>query len=155
MLSTLGLFAGAIGAILKDVKVVNYVISFILLVMGLWMLKIFEFDFNNKRFNILPQKGSGIAGAFLLGIPFGISASPCTLPITASMIAYSAEKGNMIYGMLLMFIYAIGKSIPLILVGTFTDLLKNVQILSKYQERIEKISGGMLILIALYFIWKA
>jgi len=155
MLSLLGLFAGAIGSILKDIKVINYVISLILLVMGLWMLKIFQFDFNNKTLEIIPRKGSGTIGAFLLGIPFGISASPCTLPITASMIAYSAEKGSMIYGMLLMFTYALGRSIPLILVGTFTDLLKNIQILSKYQERIEKISGAILILVALYFIWKA
>ena len=155
MLSILGLFAGAIGSILKDVKVINYVIAVILLVMGLWLLKIFEFEFNNKTFQILPRKGSGIVGAFLLGIPFGISASPCMLPITASMIAYSAEKGSMIYGMLLMFTYALGRSMPLILVGTFTDLLKNVQILSKYQEKVEKISGVILILVALYFIWKA
>ncbi|WBW98126.1 cytochrome c biogenesis CcdA family protein [Oceanirhabdus sp. W0125-5] len=155
MLSILGIFAGAVGAILKDIKVINYVIGIILLVMGFWLLKIFEFDFNNKTFNIIPKRDSGIIGAFLLGIPFGISASPCTFPITASMIAYSAEKGSMIYGMLLMFTYAIGRCIPLMVVGTFTDLLKNTHILSKYQERIEKISGVILILIALYFIWKA
>ena len=91
----------------------------------------------------------------MIGIPFGISASPCSMPITASVLAYSALKGSAIYGMLLMFTYSIGRSIPLLVVGTFTGLLNNLKFLSKYQETIEKASGVILILLALYFIWQA
>lgn len=156
MLSVLGIFAGLLGNILLKTNLLYYIIGFILIVMGLWMLKVFDFSSNGSKLDsIQPGKGSGVAGAFLLGIPFGITSSPCTMPITASVLAYSASKGSSLYGMLLMFTYAIGRSIPLLVTGTFTGLLNNIKFLSKYQELIEKISGVVLVLLALYFMWEA
>lgn len=155
MLSILGMFAGLVGNILMNARILNYIITGVLLIMGLWLLKVFEFSGGKELFHPTPKKGSGILGAFLLGIPFGISASPCTMPITASVLAYSATKGSVIYGMVLMFAYAIGRSVPMLIVGTFTGLLKNIQFLSKYQETIERISGVILLALALYFIWQA
>jgi cytochrome c-type biogenesis protein len=156
MLSILGVFAGIAGHMLIRANVLNYIIAFILIVMGLWLLKVFDFSGGGSKLDKFnPKKGSGALGAFLIGIPFGISSSPCTLPITASVLAYSATKGSALYGMLLMFTFAIGRSIPLLLVGTFTGLLNNLKTVSKYQELIEKISGAVLILLALYFIWTA
>lgn len=40
-------------------------------------------------------------------------------------------------------------------VGTFTGLLKNMKVLVKYQNIIEKVAGVILILLAGYFIWQA
>ncbi|HYE83972.1 MAG TPA: cytochrome c biogenesis protein CcdA [Clostridia bacterium] len=154
-LSVLGALAGAIGNIMRNTRLLNYIVAAVLGVMGLWMLKILDF---NKGFAIklpTPKKGSGAFGAFALGIPFGITASPCTLPITASVIAYSAAKGSALYGMVLMFTYAIGRSIPILLVGTFTGLLKNVKWLERYNDKIERVGGIILVLLSLYFVWKA
>lgn len=77
------------------------------------------------------------------------------MPITAAVLAYSATRGSALYGMIIMFTYAIGRSIPLLIVGTFTGLLNNFKFLSKYQSIIEKISGVILIVIAIYFMWEA
>ena len=154
MLSLLGVFAGFMGKIIASEQILNYIIAAILLIMGLWLLKVFKFNPNYSFSKISPKKGSGIVGAFLLGIPFGIAASPCTLPITLSVLAYSTIKGSIFFGMLLMFAFAIGRSIPLLVVGTFTGLLKNMKALSKYQSIIEKIAGAVLILLAAYFIWQ-
>ena len=154
-LSILGFFAGTVGSLLANIKFINYIIGFILLIMGLWLLKVLDFSGFNGYLNYTPNKGSGVIGAFLLGIPFGIAASPCTMPITVSILTYSASKGSSLYGMILMFTYATGRSIPLLIVGTFTGLIKNVKKLSKYQEWIEKIGGVILILLAFYYIYKA
>lgn len=154
-LSILGFFAGTVGSLLSNIKFMNYIIGFILLIMGLWLLKVLDFSGCNGYLNCTPNKGSGVIGAFLLGIPFGIAASPCTMPITVSILTYSASKGSSLYGMILMFTYAVGRSIPLLIVGTFTGLIKNVKKLSKYQEWIEKIGGVILILLAFYYIYKA
>jgi len=155
MLSLLGIFAGFIGKIIANAQILNYIIAAILLIMGLWLLKVFKFIPNYSFSKLTPKKGSGILGAFLLGIPFGIAASPCTFPITLSVLAYSAIKGSIFFGMLLMFTFAIGRSIPLLAVGTFTGLLKNMKVLVKYQNIIEKVAGVILILLAAYFIWQA
>ncbi len=155
MLSLLGLFAGLLGKIIANTQILYYIIAAILLIMGLWLLKVFKFNPNYSFSKISPKKGSGIFGAFLFGIPFGIAASPCTLPITLSVLAYSALKGSLFFGMLLMFTFAIGRSIPLLVVGTFTGLLKNIKVLVKYQKTLEKVAGAILILLAVYFIWQA
>ena len=76
MLSLLGVFAGFIGKIIANEQILNYIIAAILLIMGLWLLKVFKFNPNYNFSKISPKKGSGILGAFLLGIPFGIAASP-------------------------------------------------------------------------------
>jgi len=155
MLSLLGIFVGFMGKIIANTQILYYIIAAILLIMGLWLLKVFKFIPNYSFSKINPKKGSGILGAFLLGIPFGIAASPCTLPITLSVLAYSAIKGSVFFGILLMFTFAIGRSIPLLVVGTFTGLLKNIKYITKYQNVIEKIAGVILILLALYFVWEA
>ena len=155
MLSLLGVFAGYMGKIIASEQILNYIIAAILLIMGLWLLKVFKFNPSYNFSKLTPKKGSGILGAFLLGIPFGISASPCTLPITLSVLAYSAIKGSIFFGMLLMFTFAIGRSVPLLVVGTFTGLLKNMKVLVKYQNIIEKVAGVILIILAGYFIWQA
>jgi cytochrome c-type biogenesis protein len=153
MLSLLGVFAGFIGKIIANEEILNYIIAVILLIMGLWLLKVFKFNPNYSFSKINPKRGSGILGAFLLGIPFGIAASPCTLPITLSVLAYSTIKGSVFFGMLLMFVFAIGRSVPILLVGTFTGLLKNLKVISRYQAVIERVAGAILIALSLYFIW--
>lgn len=156
MLSVLGMFAGLLGNILLKAHILNYLIGIILILMGLWQLKVFDFGSGGSRLdNYKPKKGSGFVGSFLLGIPFGISASPCTMPITAAVLAYSATKGSVLYGMVLMFTYATGRSVPLLIVGTFTGLLNNLKFLSRYQSIIEKVSGVILITVALYLMWEA
>ncbi|MDQ2087795.1 cytochrome c biogenesis CcdA family protein [Herbivorax sp. ANBcel31] len=156
MLTVLGTFAGLAGRMLVDSKILDYTIVAILIIMGLWLLKVFEFKGSGgitDKFKL--KKGSGIIGAFLLGIPFGISASPCTMPLTGTVLAYSAARGSEFTGALLMFAFGIGRSIPLLIVGTFSGALKSMEKFTKYQPVIEKIAGVVLIALALYFIWEA
>jgi len=156
MLSLLGAFAGLVSNQLINTTLLNYFIALILIVMGLWMLKVISFDGSSMILNkFMPKKNSGIVGAFLLGLPFGIAASPCTLPITIAVLAYSATKGSALYGLVIMFFYALGRSVPLLVVGTFTGIIKNVEFLAAYQSKFERIAGAALILLGLYFIWIA
>ncbi|WP_052221416.1 cytochrome c biogenesis CcdA family protein [Clostridium homopropionicum] len=155
MLSILGAFAGLLGNVLLKTDLLNYIIAFVLILMGFWLLDVFNFSGNGVDFKHSLKNGSGLLGSFLLGIPFGIFASPCTMPIAASALAYSAIKGSPLYGMILMFTFAIGRSLPLLVAGTFTGVLTHINWLSKYQHTIEKIGGIIMIILALYFIWIA
>jgi cytochrome c-type biogenesis protein len=64
------------------------------------------------------------------------------------------NKGQILYGALLLFIYGLGRGIPVIAAGTFTGLVKS-QALSRWSNYFERLSGVVLILIGLYFIWCA
>ncbi|MCL6611147.1 MAG: hypothetical protein K6T66_06380 [Peptococcaceae bacterium] len=52
-----------------------------------------------------------------------------------------------------MFLYSIGRSIPLLLAGTFTGLLKNIQVIGNWSEVLQKIGGMVLIVLGLWFLW--
>jgi len=145
---------GLIGKIIANTIILYLVISVILIILGLWLLKVLKFNPNYSFSKISPKKRSGVLGAFLLGIPFGIAASPCTLPITLSVLTYSTIKGSIFFAMMLMFVFAIGRSIPLLLVGTFTGFLKSIGSLSRYQTVIEKVAGIIMLLLSTYFVWE-
>lgn len=154
-LTALGMLIGYLGHFSVNSKSLSYIIGALLLFMGLWMLNIIQINILSRITMYKPKKESGIIGAFLLGLPFGIVHSPCSSPITLSILTFAASNGSPLYGALLMFVFAIGKGIPLVLVGTFTGAIKNIKKLSKYQHIIEKAGGIALIILAFYFVWKA
>jgi cytochrome c-type biogenesis protein len=146
-LTILGLFAGSLGNLLIKSKVLTYIIAAVLIFIGLWMLKLFNIGKGSLMEKMHVKKQSGVLGAFLLGLPFGIAASPCTMPVTIAVLAFAAAKGSIIYGMLFMFIFAIGRSIPIIIAGTFTGFLKKAKFLNKYEKVFEIIGDVLLVLI--------
>ena len=156
ILTTLGLLTGGFAGFIKQSPIFFYVIAAMLIVMGFWQLGIVDLSFMQRGTNPQVYKFKSVyLKAFLMGLPFGITASACTLPITFSILSYAAIKGNFLFGALLMFILAIGKSIPTVLVGTFSGLVKQFRAFSKYHYIIEKIAGVAMIGVAVYLIWIA
>lgn len=155
-LSALGVAASMLGRIFLGSNVIWYIVAFTAIIMGLYLLGYFNFNFN---FNYSPAslkrlgKNKGVFGAFLLGLPFGLAASPCTTPVTATVLAYSAAKGSPVVGFFLLFVFALGRSIPLLLAGTFTGFIKNLAFMQRWGDMIQKISGLVLIGLGLYFLW--
>lgn len=126
-------------------------LSFIFL--GLWILGIIKINGFNFMSSMKVKKASGAQGAFLLGLPFGIAASPCTLPVTIAILLYVATKGAFT-AMVLMFIYTIGRSIPILVAGTSAVFLKKLQGFSKWQIIIDKVAGIVMIAIGSLFLLK-
>lgn len=98
---------------------------------------------------------SGFAGALVLGMLFGLVASPCAMPILTLILAVIAQKGQVAYGSLLMFTYAVGHGLPLVIIGTVAGALTSLERLTKYSVVIQRIGGWALIAVGLYFIWTA
>jgi cytochrome c-type biogenesis protein len=64
-------------------------------------------------------------------------------------------KGALVYGASLLFVYSLGRGVPVILAGTFTGAMKSLQKLGRWSGVIEKASGVILIGVGLYFLWIA
>ena len=75
-----------------------------------------------------------------------------TTPVTATVLAYAAAKGSVFNGFMLLFTYAVGRSVPL-LAGTFTSVLKNVSKFEWISEVVQRISGISLILLGFYLLY--
>jgi cytochrome c-type biogenesis protein len=98
---------------------------------------------------------SGFFGAFVLGVLFGLVASPCAVPILTLILALIASKGQVAYGTFLMFVYALGHGLPLVVLGVAASAVTNLGRLTKYSAIIQKVGGLLLIGVGIYLIWRA
>lgn len=151
-LAALGVLAVVVGNIFVNIEYFNYLVAALLLTMGLWFMKIININIGSfMPFKV--KKDSGVAGAFLLGLPFGILASPCTAPVLGAVLAYVATVGDIFLGFSYLLIFGLARSIPLLIVGTFAGALKTIKQYGVWQERIEYGAGIIMVILGLYYIW--
>jgi cytochrome c biogenesis protein CcdA len=65
------------------------------------------------------------------------------------------DGGRHLYGAALLFVYALGRGVPIVLAGTFTGVLKGFQAFGRWSAIIEKVSGVIIIGVGIYFVWSA
>lgn len=102
-----------------------------------------------------PRAG-GIVGAFLLGALTGVIATPCAMPVLAVVLTYVASKGNVIYGGLLLFTYALGHSLLVLIAGSsigIAEAMVNSKGLKRASTILKKASGVLLLLVAVWFAY--
>jgi len=102
-----------------------------------------------------PRAG-GIVGAFLLGALTGVIATPCAMPVLAVVLTYVASKGNVIYGGLLLFTYALGHSVLVLIAGSsigIAEAMVNSKGLKRASVILKKASGALLLLVAAWFAY--
>jgi len=98
----------------------------------------------------------GIPGALALGLVSGLVASQCATPVLAAILTYvMARQGALVYGAALLFVYALGRGVPVVLAGTFTGALKQFRALGRWSGVIEKVSAVIILSVGLYFLWIA
>ena len=154
----LGLIASLLGGLIGgSTRIWYYVVAAVCILIGLQMLGVINIPtpgwFSAMREKVNPK---GLLGAFLLGLVSGLVASQCATPVLAAILTYvMAQKASMLYGAVLLFVYALGRGVPIILAGTFTGVLKNFRAFGKWAETADKVAGAIIILVGLYFIWIA
>ncbi|MCL0067848.1 sulfite exporter TauE/SafE family protein [Peptococcaceae bacterium] len=100
----------------------------------------------------MPVNFGGYIGVFLMGMCFGFVASPCATPVLAVIVTYAASQGELAFGSTLLFLYGIGHGLPLIILGTFTALVKELPKVQRFSRHVNYISGGLLIVFAIYLL---
>lgn len=149
--SMLGLVAVSLGKVFGQIgDTWYYVIAAVAIIMGLQLLGVINLRF--PAFNMIPLKRGGLIKTFLIGLMFGMVMSPCATPVLAVIIAYVASTGKIFYGAGLLFFYGLGHGLPLIIAGTFTASLKQMNRFQKYSRVITVISGLILIFLGFYFL---
>jgi cytochrome c-type biogenesis protein len=133
-----------------------YFVAAVCIIIGLQMLGVFHLNLPTF-FGGLREKIDlkGIPGAFALGLVSGFVASQCATPVLAAVLTYIMAEGAVAYGATLLFVYALGRGVPIILAGTFTGALKGMLSFSKWAPMIEKASGIIVLAVGFYFLWIA
>jgi len=151
----LGAAAGFVGSRISSAGTVFYiVIAGIAIAMGISLLGIFEIP-NPLRHKIQP-KVSGLIGAFLMGSLFGFMSTPCATPVLVAILAFVAIKGQVLYGVFLLFIYSIAHCTLLVLAGIATGFVENFvgsRRAQNFSIWMKRFSGGLIILAGLYLLY--
>lgn len=155
MFTVLGLVSALMGRMFGDVgSFWRYAVAGVCLVMGLHLLGVLKWYIPVP--SGLRVTRQGYAGAFLLGLLFGVVSTPCAVPILAVLLAFVAEQGNAAYGAFLLFIYALGHSALVLVAGTSVGaakaLLESKGLRSVYGA-VQKVAGVLIIGIGLYFLF--
>jgi len=131
------------------------IIASLLLVMGLKLLEILDFE-TPTIIKSMPTNSNNSIYLYpiLLGIAFALAGTPCSTPILAGIMAFAAIGKNLTLAILMLFLFALGQGVILILAGIFTSTLKNMKSLARFTEILLKISGVLLVLVSIYMFWK-
>jgi cytochrome c-type biogenesis protein len=153
----LGLAAALIGGLIGAATTWwYYLVAFVCFVIGLNMLGLIHIEMplwlGGLRERVTLK---GAPGALALGLVSGLVASQCATPVLAAILTYVMAKGALVYGAGLLFVYALGRGVPIVLAGTFTGILKRLQALGRWNEALEKVAGVVIIVVGLYFVWIA
>ncbi|MBE0711838.1 MAG: sulfite exporter TauE/SafE family protein [Candidatus Aminicenantes bacterium] len=153
--TALGLVSGLMGRMFGDVGAFwKYAVAGVCLLMGLHLLGVIKWNLPVPAG--IRVKKQGYFGAFLLGLLFGVVSTPCAVPILAVLLAFVAEKGNILYGGFLLFVYALGHSALVLVAGTSVGAAKGLlesKGLRRAHAVIQKVAGILIIGIGLYFLF--
>jgi cytochrome c-type biogenesis protein len=154
----LGVIASLVGGLLGgSTRIWYYLVAVMCFVVGMQMLGVLNLSLPTW-FGRLREKVTHkwLPGAFLLGLLSGLVASQCATPVLGVILTYvMAQKAILFYGAVLLFIYALGRGVPIVLAGTFAGLMKSVRSLGRWSEWMEKASGVIILLVGIYFLWIA
>ncbi len=155
--TVLGIIAGAMGRLFGDVgSFWNYVLPPVAILLGLQLLGAFKFiKFNigiSQRF--LPKR-KALLGALLMGLFFGIVASPCATPVLAVILTFAAIQKQLAYSGGLLLAYALGHWVLILGAGISTGFAQRVlesKGISNFSSYSKKVAGVILIGTGIYLL---
>ena len=140
----------AFGTALLSNPSILLIFAIFFIVMSLSLLGMYDLQLPNSWNNALNKFGGGTdLGAFFMGLVAGFIAIPCTGPILATLLGISAASGSIVFGGLLLFVYAVGFGIPFFIVGI--GLVKAPKS-GAYMDIVKSFLGVIILILSIYII---
>ena len=127
--------------------IIDKVIGILLVIMGLQFAKIISIPILNKTYQSKLKGVSGTStGAFLLGITFGFTWTPCVGPVLAAILFWAGLQSTFVQAIPLLLLFSLGLGTPFLLLGLALDkFLPYIKKFNSYAPTINKISGILLV----------
>ncbi len=156
MFTGMGIVAAVVGRLFGTVSSFwNWVVAGVCLVMGIHLMGLVNIPIPQLNLN---PKVKGGAGAFLLGLLFGIVSAPCAAPILVVLLAYIAGSGSsVVYGGLLLLVYALGHCTLIVVAGTSIGAAKSIienKKLTATTDILRRVAGVLIIAVGAYFAFR-
>nr|YP_009314635.1 Thiol:disulfi de interchange protein [Neoizziella asiatica]SCW23090.1 Thiol:disulfi de interchange protein [Neoizziella asiatica] len=152
---------GAISIFIKQytwsfIRTIPLLWPILLTIIGLNLLDIMPFTlFNTSKHDWHDtNKNNNIFYTYFLGFALGITISPCSTPITITILAWITTTQQYINGLYLLLMYTVGYITPLILSILSLNNFQRINILSKKSYIITNVLGFTTISIGSYSLFK-
>ena len=153
--TVLGVVASLAGKLVGNASSWWYIVLGVLMVlMALQTWGIFEII--PSSYLISKNTKKGFIGAFFAGVLGGIFSSPCSTPVLIALLAIVAGKGSILWGILLLLLYAAGHSILAVVAGTSIGFVQKLSSGEKYGKAsivLKSVMGALILLIGLYMFY--
>jgi cytochrome c-type biogenesis protein len=150
----LGIIAGALGRLFGDIGGFwFYILPPVAIILGLYLLFHDRINLNLGLSTRLMPKKQALFGAFLLGLFFGIVASPCATPVLAVILTFAAAKQDIVYSGGLLLAYALGHWVLVLGAGISAGFAQKVLAskgISNFSTYSKRIAGVILIGVGIY-----
>ena len=149
----LGLFAGTIGSFLSRYQtLVNVVTGMIVIVFGLSYLEVFSLPLFKGMGSI--KKINNAFGAFLFGIIYSVSLTPCVGAFLGSALMLASNSETALEGLMLLLTYSLGLGIPFVFSAVLLDKLGGTfDFIKKHYGIINKVCGIFLIVVGVFMMF--
>ncbi|MBR3935815.1 MAG: cytochrome c biogenesis protein CcdA [Oscillospiraceae bacterium] len=145
----LGVFAGILGAFLSEYETaVNIVTGAIVIIFGLGYLEVIDLPFfkGMKGF----RKPDSALSAFIFGIIYSISLTPCVGAFLGSALMLASNSGTAMQGFMLLLVYSLGLGVPFTVSAVLLDQLSGAfDFIKKHYGVINKVCGIFLIIVGI------
>jgi cytochrome c-type biogenesis protein len=147
-----GLLFGRLGGLLIDHELaIERVLGLVTIVMGLSFMDLVPGLNRDVRIRRMPA--TGLAGAPLLGLVFGLGWTPCLGPTLAAVQGLAFTQGSAGRGAILTFAYCLGLGIPFVLTGiAFQRALRMFAVVKRHYGVVKVIGGGLLVLVGVLLV---
>ncbi len=146
-LAGLGIFATVVGQVYGQIGIgLPIVVSLVAIVMGLNLLEALPLRLPSwGGTDWISQDLPAGVRSYLIGLTFGLVASPCSTPVLATLLTWIVNTKDPLVGGTLLLCYTAGYVAPLVLAGTFTASIKKLLELRRWSGWINPVSGSLLV----------
>jgi len=100
-------------------------------------------------------KVKGVAGAFVLGLAYGVLSGSCTFGFIAPMLAIITVQREIAVGVILILLFGVGHSLPIAIAGSSTALVGKILEDRSFQQGslwFKRVAGLGVAVLGLYFV---
>ena len=154
--ASLGMLAALTGSLFGSIAsnpITLILVGFYCLLMAAWMLNLINVPslpiiksnkIQNKRISL-----------FTSGAISGLVMAPCTSPVLGMVLMYVGANGSLLWGAALLFVFSIGMSLLLVLVGSISGLVSQLTKPGGWLNMSKYLLSSLMCLAAIYFFYLA